>query len=103
MTHKIGVIGEKSVVLPFKLFGFDVHYQMPKKELRQTIRAMAEANYGVIYLTETLAELVPELLAHYKEVMTPAIILIPNHQGTLGIGKQAIEDSVEKAIGQNIL
>jgi len=29
--------------------------------------------------------------------------LIPSHQGTLGIGLEEIQNSVEKAVGQNIL
>ncbi|HAY6985454.1 TPA: V-type ATP synthase subunit F, partial [Enterococcus faecium] len=29
--------------------------------------------------------------------------LIPNHQGSLGIGLEEIQKNVEKAVGQNIL
>ena len=35
--------------------------------------------------------------------MIPAIVLIPNHEGTLGIGKSMIQGQVERAVGQNIL
>ena len=52
MTHKIGVVGDKDSVLPFKLFGFDVRYGTTKQTVRQAIEEMAKNEYGVIYVTE---------------------------------------------------
>lgn len=103
MTYKIGVIGEKEAILPFKLFGFDVHYSTDKKAIEVAVKKMVQQDFGVIYITEAAAAQIPETIARYKNEMTPAIVLIPNHEGTLGIGKQAIQDNVEKAVGQNIL
>ncbi|MCJ0536532.1 V-type ATP synthase subunit F [Enterococcus cecorum] len=103
MTYKIGVIGDKDSVLPFKLFGFDVRFVDTAPEIRQAIEEMADKDYGVIYITEEYAQKASETIARYDEVMTPAIVLIPNHSGSLGIGQQNIRDRVEKAVGQNIL
>ncbi|HAQ4398252.1 MULTISPECIES: V-type ATP synthase subunit F [Enterococcus] len=103
MTHKIGVVGDKDSVLPFKLFGFDVRYGTTKQTVRQAIEEMAKNEYGVIYVTEQCAALSPETIERYKEKMIPAIVLIPNHQGSLGIGLEEIQKNVEKAVGQNIL
>lgn len=103
MTHKIGVVGDKDSVLPFKLFGFDVHYATEPQEVRRVIEQMAKSAYGVIYITEQSAAMTPETIERYKESMTPAIVLIPSHQGTMGIGVAEIQKSVEKAVGQNIL
>ena len=33
----------------------------------------------------------------------PAIILIPGREGSLGIGKAALQDAVERAVGIDIL
>lgn len=103
MTYKIGVIGDKESVLPFKLFGFDVREGIEAKSVRKTIDQMAKNEYGVIYLTEACAAMVPETIERYESQLTPAIVLIPNHKGSLGLGQQKVEDIVEKAIGQNIL
>ena len=62
-----------------------------------------QRNYGIIYLTENIAELLPELLRYYDTQVTPAIILIPTHKGRLGIGAARIQENVKKAVGQNIL
>ncbi len=103
MTHKIGVVGDKDSVLPFKLFGFDVRNSTTKLEIRRAVDEMAKQEYGVIYLTEQCAKEIPETIERYKGQLTPAIILIPSHQGSLGIGMNEIQKSVEKAVGQNIL
>lgn len=103
MTYKIGVIGDKESVLPFKLFGFDVHEGIEAKAIRKTVEEMAKKDYGVIYMTEACAAMVPETIERYESQLTPAIVLIPNHSGTLGLGQKKVEDIVEKAIGQNIL
>ncbi|MEO1771038.1 MULTISPECIES: V-type ATP synthase subunit F [Enterococcus] len=103
MTHKIGAIGDKDSVLPFKLFNFDVRVTKQANEIRRIIEEMAREKYGVIYITEQYAQLVPDTIKRYEEALIPAIVLIPNHQGTLGIGKQMIQDQVERAVGQNIL
>jgi len=84
MTHKIGVIGEKESVIPFQLFGL-------------------MKNSTIIYLTEKCAELIPDELAKVQQKMTPAVILIPDYDGSRGIGKRMIQENVEKAVGQNIL
>ena len=91
MGYKMGVIGDKNSILPFKLFGFEA------------IETMAKNKFGVIFITEEASTLAEETIERYKEQVTPAIILIPSHNGTIGIGLSEIEKNVEKAIGQNIL
>lgn len=103
MAHKIGVIGDKYSVMPFKLFGFDVRYGMSDRQIRDSIEQMAAEDYGVIFITEEASEQATETINRYKSKIQPAIILIPSNKGSKGIGKKAIQENVEKAIGQNIL
>lgn len=103
MAHKIAVVGDKDSVLPFKILGFDVFATGTSKEARQTIDSLAEKSYGVIYLTEAIAKEIPDTIKRYDAEVKPAIILIPNHKGSLNIGKSRIQTNVEKAVGQNIL
>lgn len=103
MAHKIGVVGDRSSVLPFRLFGFDVRYGTDEKSTRRAIEDMSKAEYGVIYVTEQCAAMVPETIERYESQISPAIVLIPNHQGSLGLGKAKIQKNVERAVGQNIL
>lgn len=103
MAHNIGVVGDKDSILPFKILGFSVFATSEPEEARETIDRLAKENYGIIYLTEELAKDMSDTIRRYDALLTPAIILIPNHSGSLGTGKKRIQDNVEKAVGQNIL
>jgi len=103
MALKIAVVGDKDSVLPFKILGFDVFATDNAVIAREKIDSFAEQNYGVIYLTEAIAKEIPDTIKRYDAEIKPAIILIPNHKGSLNIGKNRIQQNVEKAVGQNIL
>ncbi|WP_080146274.1 V-type ATP synthase subunit F [Marinilactibacillus piezotolerans] len=103
MPSKIGVVGDRESVLAFRMLGFDVHFATEANETRRIVDQLASEDYGVVYLTEQLAELVPDTIRRYDAKLTPAIILIPNHAGSRGIGKKRVQENVEKAVGQNIL
>ena len=57
-----------------------------------------------LYLLQNkLAVTIEETIERYNNQLLPAVILIPSNQGTLNIGSKRISDSVEKAVGMNIL
>ncbi|BAK93617.1 V-type Na(+)-transporting ATPase subunit G [Tetragenococcus halophilus subsp. halophilus] len=102
MYKKIGMMGGKDSILPFKGLGIDVFPVTDLDEARQQIEAMAE-DYGVIFITERVAQQLEETIAQYDGQPTPAIIPIPSSTGNLNIGMDRIHKNVEKAIGMNIL
>lgn len=101
--YKVAVVGDKDSILAFKALGIDVFSVLDKDEARRTVDTIAAQNYGVIFLTEQVASLIPETIERYDDKVVPSIILIPSNQGTLNIGMERINDNVEKAIGTNIL
>lgn len=101
--YKIGVVGDKDSILSFKAIGIDVYPVVDEKEAQKTVDKMARDNYGVIFITENIAQNIEETISRYSKNLVPAIILIPNNQGSLGIGLKNVVDNVEKAIGVNIL
>ncbi|MBF0727203.1 V-type ATP synthase subunit F [Enterococcus gallinarum] len=103
MAAKIGVIGSKESVLPFQLFGFQVCYATAKAEVTRAFQCLVKEEYVVIYVTEKCAALIPEEIAKYQQQVSPAIILIPDYDGSQGVGLKMIQENVEKAVGQNIL
>lgn len=102
MLYKIGVVGDKDSVLGFKALGLDVVPVESVDDARTSIHKMARADYAVIYLTEQLAEELEPELARYKDSLTPAIILIPGKEGTLGIGMARVTENVIRAVGADI-
>ena len=73
------------------------------REAREEIRRLVREDCAVIYLTETLAKAMPDVLNRYKDELRPAIILIPGREGSLGIGKDNIQRAIERAVGADIL
>jgi V/A-type H+-transporting ATPase subunit F len=101
--YKIGVIGDKDSVLGFKALGVSVFPTNDIREANKLIHKLAKENYAVLFVTEQLAKDLNEAINEYKDSLTPAIIMIPNNRGTLGLGIDGVKKSVEKAIGSDIL
>lgn len=101
--YKVAVIGDKDSVLCFKALGVDVYTAVDGEDAKKIIFDLAKKDTGVIFITEALAEKIPEVIDKYRDQMTPAIILIPSNKGSLNIGMNDINKSVERAVGANIL
>lgn len=102
-SYQIAVLGDKDSVLGFKALGLDVYPADTIEEARATLHRIAKENYAVIYLTEQFAAQMEADVARYKDELTPAIILIPGKEGSLGIGAANIKKAVERAVGADIL
>jgi ATP synthase (F/14-kDa) subunit. len=101
--YKIGVIGDRDSVLGFKALGLNVYSVTEPQQAGPLINRLAKEKYAVIFVTEAVAKNIGETIERYKREPFPAIILIPNNQGSMGLGIQGIKDSVEKAVGADIL
>lgn len=101
--YKIAVLGDKDSVLGFKALGLDVFPVESMEEARRTLHALAKRDYAVIYLTEQTAVQMKADVDRYKDAVTPAIILIPGTEGSLGIGMANVKSAVERAVGADIL
>ena len=98
-NYKIAVLGDKDSVLGFKALGLDVFPAESAEEAKRTLHALAKENYAVVYLTEGYAAHMEAELERYKDALTPAIILIPGKDGSLGIGMANVKRAVERAVG----
>jgi len=103
---KIAVIGGADTVMGFKALGLDVFAAGNQEEAREAFRHVTRENdgqYAIIYVEENLAGYLEHEIARYKDVPSPAIILIPGREGPLGLGQSALRAAVEKAVGTDIL
>ena len=101
--YKIAVLGDQDSVLGFKALGLDVYPAESVEAARESLHRLAKEDYAIIYLTERLAAGLEPEIARYKDDLTPAIILIPGKDGSLGIGMAQVKKSVERAVGADIL
>jgi len=102
-TYRIAVVGGWESVMGFRALGLDTYPVASVEEAKEQVRELAKTDCAVIYLTETLAKDMGDVIAHYKDDLRPAIILIPGREGSLGIGKENIQRSIERAVGADIL
>ena len=101
--YRIAVLGDKDSVLGFKALGLDVFPADSAEQARPILHRLAKEGCAIIYLTEQLAVGLSAEIDRYKDDLTPAIILIPGKEGSLGIGMANIKTAVERAVGADIL
>ena len=102
-VYRVAVIGDWQSVMGFRALGLDTYPVTGPEEARERIRELARTDCAVIYLTETLAKDLEDVLARYKDELQPAIILIPGREGPLGIGRENLQRSIQRAVGADIL
>ena len=100
--NKIAVIGDKDSVLGFKSLGLDVFFADESASTSKLIHDCAKEEYSIVFITEQAAKDAKPAIDKYKSLPFPAIILIPNNKGTLGLGLASIRENIEKAIGADI-
>jgi V/A-type H+-transporting ATPase subunit F len=104
--YKIAVIGSADSVIGFRALGLDTYAVESCEEAKRTLHEITrprEAEYAIIYLEETMAVDIQSEIRKYNERPSPAIILIPGRNGPVGIGRAALDEAIEKAIGADIL
>lgn len=101
--YKIAVMGDRDSVLGFRALGLDAYFADTPAQAAPILYRLAHDETAVIYITEQLAGGMAEEIARYKDSVTPAIILIPGKQGSLGIGMSSLKSAVERAVGADIL
>lgn len=103
MDNKIAVLGDYDSIYGFAALGLDTFPVDDLEEASRMLKSLTSSGYGIIYVTEETASVLTKEIAKYKEMMTPAIILIPGVKGNTGEGLRGVHKSVEQAVGSDIL
>ena len=103
MKYSIAAVGDWESVMGFKALGLSTYPVANADEAKKTVHKLAEEDCAIIYLTETLAKDMTDVISRYKKLPSPAIILIPGKEGSLGIGKKSMKDDIVRAVGSDIL
>ena len=100
---KIAVMGDYDSIYGFAALGLDIFPVDDKEEGTHLLKRLAENGYGIIYMTEKLADTLKAAREEYMSRIAPAIILIPGVSGNTGEGVRGVKGSVEQAVGSDIL
>lgn len=102
---KIAVIGGRETVMGFRALGLETYPAANAADAGKILKKLTrESNdYAIIYIEENLAAQLSNEIDKFKDSPTPAIILIPGREGSIGLGQSALKAAVERAVGTNIL
>lgn len=101
---KIAVIGARETVLGFKALGLEVFPVTDGEQAESIFKKLTRAeDYAIIYIEEGLSKALSAEIDKFKDSPSPAIILIPGREGSLGLGQSALKAAVERAVGSDIL
>ena len=102
---KIAVIGGRDTVMGFRALGLETYPAADAAEAGHILRRLTRENddYAIIYIEENLAAELAHESDKFKDRPTPAVILIPGREGSMGLGQSALKAAVERAVGTNIL
>ena len=82
--YKIAVLGDAQSVEGFAALGLQVCPAENAEQARPILHRLAKEDTATIYVTEQLAAGLTAELDRYRKAVTPAIILIPGKEGSLG-------------------
>ena len=101
--YKIAVMGEPDSIYGFATLGLDTFPFDSAENAGHMLRKLADEEYAVIFITESLASKIKNEIDRYRESKLPAVILIPGVSGNTGDGVRNVKKSVEQAVGSDIL
>ncbi len=107
MDTKIAAFGESDIMLIFKAAGIEVFPvaagMRDVAEIERKLEELIKANYGIIFMTETIALKLDSLIRRIADKLTPSIVVIP------GLGKRndyavtRLRRAIIKAVGVDIM
>ncbi len=101
--YKIAAMGDKDSIYGFASLGISIFPVTDPVEGAHILRRLAENGYGVIYITEQLAEGMTDEIERYSSRPLPSIVPVPGVNGNTGLGLAGVSKFVEKAVGSDIL
>lgn len=100
-SHKIGVIGEESVVKGFLSLGFSVKGVSNSFEAQNAMDELIKDECAIVYITSDFYEKIDT--EKYKGDSLFTVIPIPSPNVNSKVGEERLKKFVEKAVGADIL
>ena len=107
MDIKVAAFGEKDIISIFKAAGIDtfpVNGDIDKiSETEERLRQIVSEGYGIIFMTETIAAKLDDLVREYANEMLPSIVVIPGLGKRNNYAVKNLRRAIIKAVGADIM
>jgi V/A-type H+/Na+-transporting ATPase subunit F len=100
---KVMVIGDRDAVLGFGALGVKVSTPSAETgQVRDAIREAINEEVAILFITERLAEEVPDMIKDLAQRPLPSVVVIPDASGSKGLGLKKLDEIIIKAVGSAI-
>lgn len=107
MAVRIAAFGEKDIMLIFKAAGIDVFpVEGDSGEINETakkLKQLADGGYGIIFVTETIALKLDNVIREYEDKFQPSIVVVPGPGKRNNYAIKNLRRIIIKAVGADIL
>ena len=98
----VAVVGDKDSIMCFRAIGVSTFPVSEVGEAKALVRKLVRERVSVIFVTEQIGQGMMDMIDELARESLPSIVLIPNNQGTLGLGMNRIRQTVTRAVGADI-
>lgn len=100
---RLAVIGSRDTIVGYRALGMTLFPVSSAEEAIEALKTAFAEEYGAVFVTERFAPRTSDLPEEMRLKPWPVIVVIPDGQANLGIGMRKMKETVEKAIGVDIL
>ena len=102
MKTKIAAFGEKDIMLIFKGIGADIFPVIDMVEAASQLKKIIRQDYGIIFVTETVALKVDDIIREYLYKVKPSIVVIPGLGERNNYAVSVLRLAIIKAVGTDL-
>jgi len=102
VNTNIAAMGEKDIMLIFKAVGADVFPVRDINKASSMLKKIARENYGIIFITETIASKLDSVIKEYAEMVKPSIVVIPGLGEKSNYAIEVLRNAIIKASGTDV-
>ncbi len=103
MEQRVGVIGDWESIAGFRALGLTIAEVSTAEEADTVLNTWAEAEFAVVFVTETLAKTMGDRLADWRLRYLPAVIVIPSARVEPFLGRHELRTAIRKATGIDLI
>ena len=101
---RIAIIGDKDTVLPFKGLGIEAVLIDEPEEGREKLKQIANEEYGIVFVSESVAQGCLDIIENISEKKSlPIITIVSDFRGeALEVSEKRLRKLIRRAVGMEI-
>lgn len=103
MSNHIAIIGDEDFIEGFKSLGIALYTVEEITDMRRLFNEIMADGFLCIFILESYALKIMDLLQQYSEKTRPLIILLPDFRGDLSLNEDLLSQLTIRAVGQDVI